>query len=81
VGWAGLERFLASPGAPRDPLAVSIETAHPAKFPEEIRDLLGIEPELPPSLAGLDGRPETYGRLTAEYAPFRDLLAARFLGR
>ncbi len=70
------------PGAPsREPLAVSIETAHPAKFPEEIRALLGVEPELPPSLAGLDEKPESYGRLGTAYEPFRDLLKERFLAR
>ena len=78
VGWAGLERFLAEPGAPSDPLAVSVETAHPAKFPEEIRSLLGIDPEMPPSLAGLESKPESYGRLTTEYEPFRRLLKERY---
>ena len=79
VGWAGLQRFLDEPGAPADPLAVSIETAHPAKFPEEIQSLLGIDPPLPPSLAGLEAKPEHYGRLTTEYGPFRDVLRERFL--
>ncbi len=79
VGWAGLQRFLAEPGSPADPLAVSIETAHPAKFPEEIQALLGIDPVLPPSLAGIESRPEQYGHLTTEYAPFRDFLKERFL--
>ena len=79
VGWAGLRRFLAEPGAPSDPLAVSIETAHPAKFPEEIQALLGIDPELPPSLAGIESKSEHYGHLTTDYTPFRDLLRERFL--
>lgn len=79
VGWAGLRHFLGQPGAPADPLAVSIETAHPAKFPEEIQSLLGIEPALPPSLTGLDAKPEQFERLTTEYAPFRDVLRQRFL--
>ncbi|MBI4864926.1 MAG: threonine synthase [Candidatus Riflebacteria bacterium] len=79
VGWAGLARYLDTPGAPADSLAVSIETAHPAKFPEEIQSLLGIDPELPPSLAGIESRPETYGRLTVAYEPFRQLLKERFL--
>jgi len=79
VGWAGLRRYLGEPGAPSDPLAVSIETAHPAKFPEEIQGLLGIDPALPPSLAGLDAKPEQYGSLTTEYGPFRDVLRQRFL--
>jgi threonine synthase len=80
VGWAGLRHFLADPSAPPDPLAVSIETAHPAKFPEEIQALLGLDPALPPSLAGIESKPEHYGRLTTEYAPFRDFLKERFLG-
>ncbi len=79
VGWAGLQRFLAEPGAPADPLAVSIETAHPAKFPEEIQALLGLDPVLPPSLAGIESKPEQYGHLTTEYSPFRDFLKERFL--
>ncbi|HVP40095.1 MAG TPA: threonine synthase [Candidatus Saccharimonadales bacterium] len=78
VGWAGLHRYLAEPDAAASAPAVSVETAHPAKFPEEIQSLLGVEPELPPSLAGLEARPEEYGRLTTEYAPFRDLLLKRF---
>ena len=80
VGWAGLQRFLAEPGAPADPLAVSIETAHPAKFPEEIQALLGIDPVLPPSLAGIESKSEQYGHLTTDYVPFRDFLKKRFLG-
>jgi threonine synthase len=78
VGWAGLRRFLADPAAPADPLAVSIETAHPAKFPEEIQALLGIEPEPPPSLAGIESKPEQYGHLTTDYVPFRELLRERY---
>jgi threonine synthase len=84
VGWAGLERFLADPAGPGaagsggGPLCVSIETAHPAKFPEEIQSLLGIDPELPASLAGLESKPESFGRLTTEYGPFQDLLKERF---
>lgn len=78
VGWAGLERYLGGLPAGSDPLAVSIETAHPAKFPEEIQALVGVDPELPPSLAGIEGRPESYGRLTTDYEPFRRLLLDRF---
>jgi len=79
VGWAGLQRYLAAPGAPSDPLAVCIETAHPAKFPEEIQSLLGIEPELPASLAEIEAKPESYGHLTTDYAAFRRMLQERFL--
>ncbi len=78
VGWAGLERFVHDEGVGADALAVSVETAHPAKFPEEIQALIGIDPELPPSLVGLEDRPEHYDALTTDYEPFRRELLARF---
>ena len=80
VGWAGLERFFADGEAVGDQLAISVETAHPAKFPEEIRSILGVEPETPPSLVGLEGRVEAYETIVAEYECFRDMLLARFGG-
>jgi len=43
VGWLGLERYLAK--HPSSSVAVSVETAHPAKFPDEIEQLLGFSPE------------------------------------
>jgi threonine synthase len=71
VGWAGLERYLAEHPADRTRSAISVETAHPAKFPEEIRAAIGVDPEPPPALAGLDQRPERFERLPADYAAFR----------
>ncbi len=41
VGWKGLESYLAEVGDTGSP-CVSLETAHPAKFPEQIIELLGI---------------------------------------
>jgi len=78
VGWAALERFLAEGHHPA--LAVSLETAHPAKFPEEITRLLGIEPDPPPALAGLDARAEHYDSGPNDYAWFRDYLQRGFKG-
>lgn len=45
VGWAGLMRYLET--VERWEPSVSLETADPAKFPEEIIRLLGIEPPCP----------------------------------
>ena len=78
VGWAGLGRYLRDCPHDGPPLAVSVETAHPAKFPEEIRALLDIEPEVPPALEGLDRRPESFDTISTQYEPFRDLLLKRF---
>ncbi|MBM3315261.1 threonine synthase [candidate division WOR-3 bacterium] len=78
VGWAALERFLGDGHSPA--LAVSIETAHPAKFPEEIRRLLGVDPALPPSLAGLDAKPERHEHGPNDYGWFKDYLARNLGG-
>jgi threonine synthase len=78
VGWAGLERFWQDCPELADQLTVAAETAHPAKFPEEIRALLGIEPDVPPSLAGLETRPEAFERLPVDYDRFRTFLLERF---
>jgi threonine synthase len=84
VGWAGLERYLSSlePQNPRTPeplpLSISIETAHRAKFPEEIQRLLGVDPPLPPSLAGLDAKPEHYEHGPNDYGWFKEFLQRVF---
>jgi threonine synthase len=76
VGWAGLLRYLGERGASPEPLSISAETAHPAKFPEEIKALLGLEPPLPQSLMGLEQKKERYGRMEAEYSALKRLLAS-----
>ena len=78
VGWAGLQRCRAAHPELANTLCVAVETAHPAKFPEEVRAAIGVEPELPPSLRGLDGRPERLESLTTDYAKFREWLTGRF---
>jgi len=80
VGWAGLARYLAEHAEHAAMPAVSVETAHPAKFPEEIRAIVGIEPETPPSLAGLESRPERFESITTGFDAFRRLLLDRFAG-
>ena len=78
VGWAGLEEFVAASPAQAELPAISLETAHPAKFPEEIRALIGIDPELPESLAGLDARPEHHRRLAPDYLAFKEFLISEY---
>jgi threonine synthase len=78
VGWAGLERYLEQNQVPEDRLAISLETAHPAKFPEEVEALTGVNPELPPSLVGLEDRLEEYPVMKTDYEPLRDLLLERY---
>ena len=74
VGWAGLQRFLkAHPQSPGQ-LCVILETAHPAKFPEHINAILNIDPELPPSLAEIESKDESYDKMEHEYEKFKEFL-------
>jgi threonine synthase len=80
VGWAGLAAFLNRFPAENRPeqLAVSLETAHPAKFPEEVLRLTGVDPPLPASLEGLDDKPEFMDVLPVEYVDFKGYLLKTF---
>jgi threonine synthase len=61
-----------------DQLCVSLETAHPAKFPEEIIKILNIDPELPKSLEGLEDKVEHYDFLQNEYTDFKNYLLKKY---
>jgi threonine synthase len=72
VGWRGLEVYLELFGDV--PLCISLETAHPAKFPDEIRELLGINPDLPQSMKDIDERSGEPVLLSNDYGEFRKFL-------
>ncbi len=78
VGWAGLQRYLREEGGNIDQLYISLETAHPAKFPEKIREILSFDPELPPSLQGLEEREESYEHLPTAYSAFKEYLKSNY---
>lgn len=71
VGWYGLHKYI---GEYTDQLSVTLETAHPAKFPGEIQQLLGFDPDLPASLTGLEEKTEQYLTMETDYQGFRDFL-------
>ncbi len=79
VGWRGLELYLERSGD--FPLCVSLETAHPAKFPDEIKDLLGISPDLPESMKDIDQRKGKPFALSGKYEEFKNYLLNRLKAR
>ena len=54
--------------------AVILETAHPAKFPEEIEKTLGFSPEVPAAIAAAEKLPEKYDSMPADYGIFQKYL-------
>jgi threonine synthase len=80
VGWAGLEEYcLKNPdNCGPEQLCISLETAHPAKFPQEIQKLLDFDPSLPPSLEGLEDKEESFDHLDNDYEDFKKYLTENY---
>lgn len=74
VGWKGLEIYLNEVETNGNQLSVSLETAHPAKFPEKIIEILGFDPELPDSLKGLDDKKEQFNKMKNDIKEFKQYL-------
>ncbi len=79
VGWRALNRYLDTTGRGSSTAAVSLETAHPAKFPEEIESLLRLDPELPPALKDIERKRESYETLPGSYESFIEFLNDNYL--
>ena len=63
VGLAAAARI--GPASPATPL-VTLATAHPAKFPETVKDATGVEPPRPHNVFALAGRPERFDPIAAD---------------
>ncbi len=78
VAWAGLSHYLAEHREGEDQLCIALETAHPAKFPEEIQEILSLDPELPPSLRGLEEKEEFLEKMSNDYEEFKNYLTRNY---
>jgi threonine synthase len=80
VGWAGLQNYFQTNKDVNDKeqLTVTLETAHPAKFPMEINEILGIDPTLPPSLSNLEGKEEKMENIDSSYKSFKEFLLKNY---
>jgi threonine synthase len=76
VGWAGLSRYLkeVEDWSP----CVSLETADPAKFSEEVVRAVGLEPPVPDGMARLDDMDERFDLVAGEYQAFKAQLSKLF---
>ena len=74
VGWKCVEEYIAATQASENELIISLETAHPAKFPDAIIENIGIDPQLPASLQGIEAKPEKFDTMAGNYAAFKEYL-------
>ena len=75
VGLESVRRYRASTG--NHTPCIVLATAHPAKFPEIIKQAIGAEPETPKALAELAIRHKRVIPMPASYDHFSDYLAGR----
>lgn len=80
VAWAGLMDYLSEYKEDDhvDQICISLETAHPAKFPDQILEILSLDPEVPLSLEGIEQKEEFFIEMSNDYSEFRDFLVQHF---
>lgn len=80
IAWEGMREYsrINKNSVPVKMLSISLETAHPAKFPEELRNILHIEPPLPESLLGLEQKQELFTSLENDYGLLKDFLTKNY---
>ena len=76
VAWRALELYLGETQSERTEsfFHVSLETAHPAKFSEEINNILGFSPKIPDPLIQIENKPENYTIVKNNYDKLRELI-------
>jgi threonine synthase len=78
VGWTSLQNYLKKYGDEKEQIYVCLETAHPAKFPSSIIELLDIDPELPISMQNLDDKTEAFDTIENNYESFKSYLIKNY---
>ena len=89
VAWRGFQDWLesetvgressragSSAASPQPPVVV-LETANPAKFPEEIEQTIGFAPDVPSAMTAVIELPEDFDRLDVDYDKFREYLISK----
>jgi threonine synthase len=78
VAWRGFEDWQETESLDGLPAAV-LETANPAKFPEEIERMMGWSPDIPAPMEAALKLPEDFDRMDADYEKFKSYLLQKYL--
>jgi threonine synthase len=80
VAWKGLKEYskFYQKSSQEKQLCISLETAHPAKFPGELEQILNIKPVLPSSLIGLEQKEEKYFSLENDYGALKEFIRKNY---
>ncbi|MBP5370276.1 MAG: threonine synthase [Bacteroidales bacterium] len=76
VGYLGIEKYLAAnPGTK----GIFLETAHPAKFLDVVKDVTGITPDLPPTLQDCMKKTKKSIKIDNKYEDLAQILTQKYL--
>jgi threonine synthase len=80
IAWRGITEYtkLYKSDSEDDQLCISLETAHPAKFPDELRKIINVSPPLPDSLIGIEEKPEKYLSLENDYDELKEFILKHY---
>lgn len=76
VAWRGFEDWQQKEPLNGLPAAI-LETANPAKFPEEIRRMMNWDPDIPPQMEAALKLAEDFDRMDADYERFKEYLLTK----
>ena len=72
VAWRGIDEYMRY--FREDDIYISLETAHPAKFPDELERVLKFRPSLPPSMSQLETKNEFFDIIDNNYSDLKKLI-------
>jgi threonine synthase len=80
IAWRGIREYsnINRDSITGKPLFISLETAHPAKFSDEIREVLKFEPSLPVSLENLENKPEYFYPMENNYGSLKEFILKNY---
>ncbi len=80
VSWSGLQEYLKNKSSSDDKehLCICLETAHPGKFREELKNILNIMPVLPESLKKIESGNEDYISLDNNYESLKKYILQNY---
>jgi len=76
IAWRGIEEYFRfnKNKNHENQLCISLETAHPAKFPEELNNTINFDPPRPASLSAIEEKKENYFTLENNYQDLKDFI-------
>lgn len=74
VAWKGYNDYITQIEKHKNELSVVLETAHPSKFPEFVKECTAVEPKIHPSINAVLNMKEKYIEMENDYYQFKEYL-------